>query len=198
MFAAGCSGGSTPAPPAGSGPSSAQSSAPEKTLPYGGAPKVERPLPASVLSTHPCDSALTPDQVASLLGRARQGMHKDDPSLGAECQWSNDETGALATVLYATKLSDGLSAVYANSKPQATLWRELPPVRGFPAVAHSTFKQESVVKSFCQVSVGVSDQTTVDASVSLGDSQTGKKDPCGAAATVADMVVTNLKQKAGE
>ncbi|MBB1157592.1 DUF3558 domain-containing protein [Amycolatopsis sp. DR6-1] len=197
MLAAGCSGGSTPVQPVGSGSSPAQSPAPGKTLPYGGAPKVEHPLPASVLSTHPCDSALTPDQVASLLGQKRQGAHRDDPSLGTECQWSNDETGALATVLYATKLSDGLSAVFANSKPQATLWRPLPLVQGFPAVAHSTFKQESVVKSFCQVSVGISDQKTVDASVSLGDSQVGKKDPCDAAAILADMVVTNLKQKAG-
>ncbi len=154
-------------------------------------------MPASVLSTHPCDSALTPDQVGSLLGQKRQGTHKDEPSLGSECQWPNEETGALATVLYATKLSDGLSAVYANSKPQATLWRQLPPVQGFPAVAHSTFKQEATVKSFCQVSVGISDQKTIDASVTLGDSQVGKKDPCDVAGIVADMVVTNLKQKAG-
>ncbi|MYW90560.1 DUF3558 domain-containing protein [Amycolatopsis rubida] len=197
MLAAGCSGGPTPVQPTGSPSSQPQTSAPGKTLPYGGAPKVEHPLPASVLSTHPCDSALTPGQVGSLLGRNRQGAHRDEPSLGAECQWSNDETGALATVLYATKLSDGLSAVYANSKPQATLWRQLPLVQGFPAVAHSTFKQESVVKSFCQVSVGISDQKTIDASVSLGYSQIGKKDPCDAAAVVADMVITNLKQKAG-
>ncbi|MGV9295919.1 DUF3558 domain-containing protein [Amycolatopsis sp. NPDC003676] len=194
-FVAGCSGGSRSNPDLGA--TSPPSSAVEKTLPYAGAPKVEHPLPESVLSAHPCESALTPDQVGSLLGQKQQGAHKDDPSLGSECQWPNDETGALATVLYATNLSDGLSAVYANSKPQATVWRQLPLVQGFPSVAHSTFKQEAVLKSFCQVSVGISDQKTIDASVSLGDSRVGKKDPCDVAAIVADMVVTNLKQKAG-
>ncbi len=104
----------------------------------------------------------------------------------------------MAAVLYVTKVSDGLSAVYQNSKPQATLWRPLPPIQGFPAVAHSVFKRETTVKSFCQVSLGISDQNDIDVSVTLGDSQVDKKDPCDAAAVVADMVVTNLKKKAGE
>ena len=192
---AACSGSPAPGslPSTGAPPASSQ---PGKTLPYAGAPKVENPLPESVLSGHPCDGALTPAQLNVILRQQPQGKHNDDPSLGPACQWPNSETGALVTVAYTTKVTDGLSAVYANTKPKATVWRTLPLIQGFPAVAHSTFSQAGS-KSFCQVSVGISDQTTVDVSVDLGETAVGKKDPCDVTAIVAGMVVTNLRQKAG-
>ncbi|WP_409466735.1 DUF3558 domain-containing protein [Amycolatopsis sp. GA6-003] len=193
----GCSGGSAPNPVPGATNAPPSSSATGKALPYAGAPKVEHPLPESVLAVHPCDGALTPEQVKTLLGKPTQGEHADNPALGTECHWGNRDTGSLATVIYSTKVADGLSAAYANTKPQATIWRPLAPIQGLPAVAASVYKQQATIKSFCQVTVGISDQKTFDASVSLGDSQIGKKDPCEAAAIVADMVVTNLKQKAG-
>ncbi|WP_370940330.1 DUF3558 domain-containing protein [Amycolatopsis sp. cg13] len=193
---AACSGGSAPNPTPGSGSASAPSSAAEKTLPYAGAPKVNNPLPVSVLSGHPCDEALTPDQVGRILVQKPQGKHDDEPSLGPQCHWLNSDAGAVATVMYVTKVSDGLSAVYANSKPQSTLWRPLPPIQGFPAVAHSNLSKDTE-KEFCQVSVGISDQHDIDVSVTLGQSKAGGPDPCDVTAQVADMVVTNLKQKAG-
>lgn len=194
---AGCSGGSTPSPNPGLTGAPPSSSATGKALPYAGAPKVEHPLPESVLSAHPCDGALTPEQVKYLLGKPKQGEHADNPAIGTECHWPNNDSGSLVTVIYSTKVADGLSASYANTKPQATLWRPLSPIQGLPAVAASIFKQQATVKAFCQVIVGISDQKTVDVSVTLGESQVGKQDPCAAATTVADMVVTNLKQKAG-
>ena len=194
MLTAGCSGGSTP----GVAPTGASSSPSPtgKALPYAGAPKVDNPLPESVLSGHPCDGALTPAQLDEILLQQPQGKRNDDPSLGPECQWLNSDAGALVAVAYTTKVTDGLSAVYANTKPKATVWRPLPAIQGFPAVAHSTFSQQGS-KSFCQVSVGISDQYAVDVSVSLGETAVGKKDPCDVTATVAGMVVTNLRQKAG-
>jgi hypothetical protein len=189
---AACSG--SPAPSTGATPASPSQTG--KTLPYAGAPKVENPLPESVLSGHPCDGGLTPAQLNEILRQQPQGKRNDDPSLGAECQWPNSDTGALVTVAYTTKVTDGLSAVYANTKPKATVWRPLPPIQGFPAVAHSSFSQERS-KSFCQVTVGISDQYTVDVSVDLGETKVGKVDPCDVTATVAGMVVTNLRQKAG-
>ncbi|WP_244287363.1 DUF3558 domain-containing protein [Amycolatopsis rubida] len=197
VLLAGCSGGSAPSPAPDATNAPPPSSASGKTLPYAGAPKVEHPLPESVLSVHPCDGALTPEQVKTLVGKPTQGEHADNPALGTECHWSNRDTGSLATVLYTTKVSDGLSAAYANTKPQAKRWHPLSPIQGLPAVAASVYKQQATTDSFCQVTVGISDQKTIDASVSLGYSQIGKKDPCDAAAVVADMVITNLKQKAG-
>ena len=63
MFAAACLGDSTSSRNAGA--MSPSPSAAGKTLPYAGAPKVEHPLPESVLSALPCDGALTPDQLHS-------------------------------------------------------------------------------------------------------------------------------------
>lgn len=197
VLLAGCSGGSAPSTSPGATNAPPSSSAAGKTLPYAGAPKVEHPLPESVLSVHPCDGALTSEQVNTLLGKPTQGEHADNPALGAECHWSNKDAGSLATVLYTTKVADGLSAVYANTKPQSKLWRPLSPIQGLPAVASSVYQQQAGKNSFCQVTVGISDQKTIDASVTLGYSQIGKTDPCDAAAVVAGMVVTNLKKKAG-
>ncbi|MGW7534619.1 DUF3558 domain-containing protein [Amycolatopsis sp. NPDC054798] len=196
VLAAGCSGGSTPNPPPVSPDAPASSSAAGKTLPYAGAPKVENPLPDSVLSTHPCDSAFTSEQVSKVLGKAIQGKHADNASLGAQCHWVNSDSGAILTALYVTKISDGLSAVYANSKPQSTVWRPLPSVQGFPAVAHSAYGPQGD-KSFCQVSIGISDQHDVDVSVTLSPSKVGTTNPCDVTAQISGMVVTNLKQKAG-
>ncbi|WP_409466737.1 DUF3558 domain-containing protein [Amycolatopsis sp. GA6-003] len=190
VFVAGCSSSSPSGLPAG------QTSAAGKALPYAGAPKVENPLPASVLSSHPCDSAFTPEQVGRILGKEEQGKHADNPALGAQCHWANSESGSALSVLYVTEVSDGLSAVYASSKPQSTVWRPLPNVRGLPAVAHSAYGPQGD-KSFCQVSVGISDNHDVDVSVTLSPAKIGVVSPCDVTAQVSAMVVANLMQKAG-
>jgi hypothetical protein len=70
-------------------------------------------------------------------------------------------------------------------------------VQGFPAVAASTLSSGTQTGT-CQVSVGITDASTIDATLTLGESkQGGNADPCELSARVADMVVTNLKQKAG-
>ncbi|MGW4398550.1 DUF3558 family protein [Amycolatopsis nivea] len=116
--------------------------------------------------------------------------------LGPQCHWLNSDAGAVATAMYVTKASDGLGAGYANLKPHSTAWRPLPDIQGFPAVAHLNLS-DSAAKEFCQVSVGISDQHDVDISVTLANSKVGGSDPCDVTAQVADMVVTNLKRKAG-
>ncbi|MEV0065814.1 DUF3558 domain-containing protein [Amycolatopsis sp. NPDC050768] len=163
-----------------------------KPLPHSGAPKVEHPLPASVLSGDPCQEALTSDQLELILGTTPAG-NRDDSALGPACDWS---ANALASVSYATKQQHGLSAVYAGTKPQAKVWRELLPIQGLPAVAHSTYSLDTP-NDFCQVSVGISDELEFDASLVLSSSRVAKADPCDLAARVADMVVTNLRHKAG-
>ncbi|MER6760561.1 DUF3558 domain-containing protein [Amycolatopsis sp. NPDC000673] len=193
-FVAGCSGSPTPAPDLGATRPSPPATG--KPLPYAGAPKVGHPLPESVLSAHPCDSALTAEQVSGILAQTPQGEHDDIDALGAQCHWTNIDAGAIVTVLYGTKTSDGLSAVYANTKPRSTMWQPLPPVHGLPAVAHSTYSAEGS-KSFCQVSVGVTDRRTVDVSITLGQAKVGRTAPCAVDAQITGMVVANLKQKAG-
>ncbi|PFG47101.1 uncharacterized protein DUF3558 [Amycolatopsis sulphurea] len=165
-------------------------------MPHSGAPKVERPLPASVLSGDPCQEALKPDQLEQILGNAPQGERHDNPALGTACNWINDTTGATVGVGYTTKVHDGLSAVYQNTRPLSSVWREFPSIQGFPAAAHTTISS-GTQGGFCQVSIGISDSLTVDASLILRRAKVGKADACELAPRVADMVVTNLRKKAG-
>ncbi|WP_037360367.1 DUF3558 domain-containing protein [Amycolatopsis orientalis] len=191
--AAGCSGGSA-APPSTSTPASASTAA---ALPHSGAPKVEKPLPASVLSGQPCQEALTPDQLNQIFGTAPQGKPDNLAGLGPNCKWNNIDSGAGLTVSYTTQTHQGLSALYQNTKPQAKVWRELPPIQGFPAVAHSTYSS-GTQDGFCAVSVGIADDLSFDASLTPSDAKRASgADPCELSARVADMVVTNLKRKAG-
>ncbi|WP_326838148.1 DUF3558 domain-containing protein [Amycolatopsis rhabdoformis] len=162
-------------------------------LPHSGAPKVPHPLPASVLAGDPCREALTPDQLKQILGTVPQSKPKDTPGLGLSCDWQAD---ASVNVIYETEQHEGLSAVYELTKPQAKVWNVRQPIQGFPAVGHSTFASGTSA-GFCQVSIGISDELLFDTSVSLSSRKVGVSDPCDVAARIADMVVTNLRQKAG-
>nr|WP_154676393.1 DUF3558 domain-containing protein [Amycolatopsis benzoatilytica] len=189
--AAGCSGGPTAAPASTTPASSAAG------LPHSGAPKVEHPLPESVLTGQPCQDALTSEQLTQIFGTAPQGKPDILAGIGPECKWDNLDSGAGLSVFYVTQTHEGLSGLYQNTKPQAKVWRELPPIQGFPAVANSTFSSGTQT-GFCQVSVGISDALTVDASLTPSDAKRASgADPCELSARVADMVVTNLKRKAG-
>ncbi|GAB3353335.1 DUF3558 domain-containing protein [Amycolatopsis echigonensis] len=192
--AAGCSGGSAAPPVASPPPPSSPAAA---VLPHSGAPKVEHPLPASVLSGQPCQDALTSDQLNQIFGTVPQGKPGSLPGLGLDCKWNNIDSGAGLTVGYTTQTHQGLSALYQNTKPQAKVWRVLPPIQGFPAVAASTFSS-GTQDGFCAVSVGVADDLSFDASLTPSDAKRASgADPCELSARVADMVVTNLKRKAG-
>ena len=194
VLVAGCSGGPAAAP-ASTAPVS--SSATAAALPHSGAPKVEHPLPASVLSGQPCSEALTSDQLNQIFGTAPQGKPDTLTGIGPECRWNNTDTGAGLTVSFDIETHSGLSALYQNTKPQAKVWRELPPIQGFPAVAHSTFSSGTQT-GFCQATVGTADDSSFDVSLTPSDAKKASgADPCELSARVADMVVTNLKHKAG-
>ncbi|RJQ84594.1 DUF3558 domain-containing protein [Amycolatopsis panacis] len=191
---AGCSSGSAAAP-ASTTPASSSADA---ALPHSGAPKVEHPLPASALSGQPCQEALTSDELKQILGMAPAGKPDNIPGLGRDCKWHNSDSGAVVGVGYDVETHGGLSIIYQNTKPQAKVWRELPPIQGFPAVAYMTSGSDTGTPAdLCLVSVGIANDLSFDASLGLSDAKRGKADPCQLTARVADMVVTNLRQKAG-
>jgi hypothetical protein len=195
MLATGCShgGGSTSPSPT---PATTDSGSPSSTaLPHSGAPKVEHPLPASVLSGDPCATALTKQQLTTILGIAPTGK-PDSDAVGTTCNWDNGDKNSHVTVSYDTLDHAGLTSVYENTKPQAIVWKPLPAIQGFPAVAHVTTSGGDP-SYFCQVTIGIADDLAVDVSIGLGPAKKGKVDPCQVTAQVADMVVTNLRQKAG-
>lgn len=171
------------------GPSTA-SSAP--SLPYGGAPKVENPLPDNVLSGDPCQ-ALTPEQLTFQLGSAVTGKPDSVPTRA--CDWTSPDTHSFIGLSFFAKNNDGLSNVYANVRPQMKRFDVLPPIQGFPAVAYSVSPGPN--SNSCDVNVGVTDQLSFAVEASPGETKRGKVDPCPLAASVADNVITTLKRKAG-
>jgi hypothetical protein len=195
-LATGCGhggGATSPTPP----PATTASGSPSSTaLPYSGAPKVENPLPASVLYGAPCTDGLTSQQLTEILTMVPPTRPDNIAGVGPSCTWINSDKGALVSVGYDTLDHTGLSSVFQNTKPQATVWKPLPAIQGFPAVAHVTPSGGDPAE-FCQVSVGLADNLAIDVSISLGPAKKGKVDPCQVTAQVADMVVTNLRQKAG-
>ncbi|WP_328610483.1 DUF3558 domain-containing protein [Amycolatopsis sp. NBC_00345] len=166
-------------------------------LPYAGAPKVPNPLPVSVLSGNPCADALTAAQIDTLLGSPVQTKQGETSGVGPDCGWSNLDKGSQIGVGYDTTTHTGLSGNYQNTQPKSAVWKPLPDIQGFPAVAHAGNKGQPALKDFCAVSVGLADDTSIDVSVSLGRAKIGSVDPCDVAGQAADAVVTTLKAKAG-
>jgi hypothetical protein len=116
---AGCSGGSAAPPTTASATNSPASSSAAATLPHSGAPRVEHPLPESVLSGQPCQEALTSSQLNEIFGMVPQGKPDTLPGIGAKCRWSNVDSGAGLSVYYGNQTHQGLSGLYQNTKPQA-------------------------------------------------------------------------------
>jgi len=169
-------------------------SAPASTtaLPYGGAPKVDNPLPDDIFSSGPCQ-ALTPEQLKQQLGATVPG--KPDISAKVQSCDFHGGTGAYIGVSYFTKDNDGLSTVYTQVRPMMKRFTPLPPIQGFPAVAYDSDPGPN--SPACEVAVGVTDQLSFLLTVGLGESAAGKEDPCPGAIGVAGDVVTTLKKKAG-
>ncbi|QYN18854.1 DUF3558 domain-containing protein [Amycolatopsis sp. DSM 110486] len=190
---AGCSSGS-PNPNTSPSASAPTDSAQNVSLPYAGAPKVSNPLQSSLLGAQPCQEGLTSSQLTDVLGKVVAGSPTTTAGLGPSCTWTNSEKGSSVDVAYDTATNDGLSSWYQNTKPKAVVWQPTQ-VQGFPAVAHVT--NGGAPDEFCQVTIGINDQRTIDVSVGLGPAKKGKLNPCQAAEQVADMVMTNLRQKAG-
>ncbi|TVT61907.1 DUF3558 domain-containing protein [Amycolatopsis rhizosphaerae] len=180
--------------PSSAAGSSASTSSANSALPYAGAPQVADPLPVSILSGDPCVDALTADQTRTIFGQVESGGRSDHGALGPTCGWSNLDSGASLLVTY-DLTHDGLSSVYRGSKPRATVWREVS-TQSFPAVAYVTDLGGSK-DAFCAISVGVADSATVDIGLTLSRAKVGKSDPCAVNAQIADLVIGNLRQKAG-
>lgn len=193
--AGGCSRGlPSGSPPTTPQDSRAANSNPQPSVPFAGAPKVPAPLPDSALAGDPC-TALTPQQVKDALGDNVNQKRHDISGIGPSCYWSAD-TGAAVAVTLDTQPRHGLSGLYANVQPKAEVWKVLPAIQGFPAVANVT-PSGGAPDRYCSISVGLLDTATVDVGLFLGDSKIGKIDPCNVASRAADAAVSTLRQKAG-
>jgi hypothetical protein len=184
----------TPAPSTGSGQSPTSSSA--SNLPFAGAPTVANPLPASVLSGDPCSDAFTPAQAEDFLGAPLDRKRADLQELGPQCRWSNLNQGSQISIGYDVKTRVGLSGLYENTKTQVGVWKPIPDVGGFPAVAHAG-EPGQMPKDLCVTSVGLANDLSINVSVYVSKEKQGTLDPCDASTDVANAVVATLKSKAG-
>ena len=173
--------------------SSSESQLPGGQLPHSGAPAVSDPLPESVLAIDPCE-VLTRDQVEEMLGDDAPEGQRNDLKTGPSCDWQDPKSGAGFSVYLGTETRQGLSGYYQNTKPQAGIWREMPEFHGFPAVVSSA--DESPYTS-CHMAVGLADEYTISVGVTLSRDRMGKGDKCEPVQKMAELLVENLKERAG-
>ncbi|EHR63487.1 DUF3558 domain-containing protein [Saccharomonospora cyanea] len=190
---AGCSaapteGVASPKPTAPSGATSTQASG----LPHSGAPAVSNPLPQSVLPQDPCQ-AFTRQQIVEALGGDAPEGERDDIATGPWCSWQDPDTGAGVFVNFVTATHEGLSNLYRNTKPAVKVWREIPSIGGFPAVAFQTDAGETT----CSVNVGLSDEYAVGVAVAPSRAKKGQVDACELSERLAETLVDNLREGAG-
>ena len=193
---AACSGGTvggTPSPQTSSTPATSGGAA-SSSAGATGVPKVQTPLPASVLDGSPCDSALTTDQVAHFVGESKAPERNDNFAAGPACSWfSSGLAGGGISVFYGTKLDTGLGYDYQVNKPDADRW-EPTKLQGYPAVALTLKGNNQSATGTCNVSVGIRDDLAFSVSLTLGDNARKRGvDSCEGAKDVANTVLTNLK-----
>lgn len=171
------------------------SSAPEPTgaggddLPTNGAPRVEKPLDVSEYEEDPC-KVLTAQQAQDL--NAPESERDEDEVFGPACRWRSSEvSGDSFSAVFFTEDGTGLSSVYRdNENGYLAYFAELPDIEGHPAVAYDT--KDAAPTVICYANIGLSDQLAFSVRASLGESA-GTVDPCQAAATVAGMMMKNMK-----
>lgn len=179
-------------PGSSSAPQTSNTSPTTSGLPHSGAPAVTDPLPESVIAGDPCE-ALTRQQVEQALGRNAPQGERADLEAGPGCNWHDQSSGAGFSVGYSTATRQGLSAYYANTRPQAEVWREEDPIDGLPAVSYQRTKQDFS----CAVTVGLADAYAIDVIATPSRAEIGRTDSCDLSRQLAEIVVENLQQKAG-
>jgi hypothetical protein len=172
-----------PTPPAGTttpGPSSSRA--------FSKAPAVSQPLDATKYIANPCKS-LTPAQYQGF--DAAPGA----PTNGVEspnCMWPIAGGDTKLSVLYITKVPEGLSGIYAQK--DAGIWDkgyfEPTTVASYPAVYAAIGDFRS--RGDCELNVGVNDNLYF---VSMVQSRAGD-DSCAAAMNVAKAVIETVKKGA--
>ncbi|HWD00860.1 MAG TPA: DUF3558 domain-containing protein, partial [Amycolatopsis sp.] len=156
------------------------------------APKIESPLPASLIQGDPC-AALTPAQVDSLFtNKPTRDDAAKDTGAAKSCGWHDIDRGSLIGIQFVYAWKHGLTDVYATQG--RGFFKVLAPVQGYPVVAYGPSDLRS--KGMCNVAVGIADNAAFEADVQFADSAVGTGDPCDDARKVADLAVTTLKASA--
>ncbi|WP_410630078.1 DUF3558 domain-containing protein [Amycolatopsis sp. cmx-4-83] len=187
LGACGTTNGGTPVPvsslPAVSSPSVDE-------VPGPGVPKVTTPIDLTRLEQAPCD-ALTPAQVAGLLGAEVETKPEPDADVGPVCNWEAPGRAGVG-IIFGKLDKRGLTRVYAAKGKTYPFVEPLEPVDGYPLAAYDGIGDRRA-EGECTVAVGTSDTQAIDISVNQSEKNIGKSDPCEAARQVTAMVLGNAR-----
>ncbi|TCP44790.1 uncharacterized protein DUF3558 [Tamaricihabitans halophyticus] len=161
-------------------PRSSPSEPAEPELPHSGAPQV--PNPAGELSPSIC-TMLTEQDRESLALEPFPDPYPSEENPG--CKWTGDNWSSLEIEVHEDQPA-GLSSAYAN-RDRYDFFEELPPIRGFPAVALGD--DRDIEFGDCTVQVGVRDDLMM--SVTL-ENVNGTPDPCGRSEHAATLVASQI------
>jgi hypothetical protein len=160
------------------------------SLPYAGAPAVDTPLNASGIDADPCKVA-SAAEVENLAGASvKRAEAENVGSQDRQCSWTlNNGFGVLSGGV--VRSGSGLSALYdKRAKGQLSVFQAVSAIQGYPAIVASNRPSSN---GFCTVVVGISNESTYTAPVSLDSSNPGYNDPCSTATKLATVAVKNLK-----
>lgn len=189
--ASGATGGSKPLPSSAEGTTTG--------LPHDGAPKVAEPIDAKPWTSKPCE-LITNEQLKAA-GFTFPGMDfkvtdTSDPVTGPACdaQWGTSTKGLGFGLNLKTSNVEGLSSFYKDSKTPGKfdVFKELGDVHGYPAVEIEE-KKSQLDPGDCNIEVGLRDDLPLQVIMSARQSKFSK-DPCGAAKTVAGLVIDTMKK----
>ncbi|WP_116049548.1 DUF3558 domain-containing protein [Amycolatopsis palatopharyngis] len=160
-----------------------------------GAPTVENPLDTSSIDTKPCDVA-KPEQMEQLPGTVGESKTEDTAAKSKSCAWLFDDEDqfSLGSVTAGTNLEVGANGLRTYYKAQAqgtlTVFEELPPVKGYPAVA---YEQGGEREGKCAMAVGVRDDRVYSLTVSLRKDHPNYSEPCTIGAKIAGFAIEYLQ-----
>ncbi|SFA78664.1 Protein of unknown function [Amycolatopsis marina] len=162
-----------------------------------GTPTVENPLDTSSIDAKPCDVA-TPEQMNQLPGTVSESKTEDTALKSQSCAWFFDDEDqfSLGTVRAGTNLEGGANGLRTYYKAQAqgtlTVFKELPPVQGYPAVA---YEQGGEREGKCAMAVGVRDDRAYTLTVSLRKDHPNYSDPCTIGTKISEFAIEYLQGK---
>lgn len=119
-----------------------------------------------------------------------------NPATGPDCSWNDnsDLTKPGLGLGFVTANTSGLSALYENHKSGTmAVLNRLPDIDGYPAVIY-TNDPASVQDGHCSVAVGVTDQLTISADITINDGP-NKSNPCPSAITLATLAMDTMTGK---
>ncbi|WP_370970473.1 DUF3558 domain-containing protein [Amycolatopsis sp. cg9] len=181
--------GGTPVP-VSSAPSVSPSATASDEVPGPGVPKVANPVDLTTLEQSPCN-ALTPTQVAGLLGSGVETKPEPGAGVGPVCNWEAPGRAGIG-IIFGKLDKRGLTRVYAEKGKAYPFVEPLEPVGGYPLAAYDGLGDRRA-EGECTVAVGTSDTQTIDISVNQSEKNIGKSDPCEAAREVTAMVLGNAR-----